>query len=201
MRILAHGGSTPEHPVESYEQIPPGGYGDGYGGYGTYGAYGKGWHPVYGTNGRWKDDIGYGPLQHRPHSRSPYSHHAGTYGAKDGKDSNIYIVQAPMGKGSSYIYPIRHGKGGGKKGEPSEQELQDAGDGGSYGSSRSPMIRHLGGRQGGSSEKNSADPDPDSSRQPQPKRRRKNQPALVPSRGHDPRCELRASTRRSRRQR
>ena len=142
MRILAHGGSSPENTEESYENVPQRGYDDGYGGYGTYGAspHGKGWHAEYGTDGRWMHDIGYGPLQQRPHSRTSYSQHAGACGTKGkgGKDSNVYIIQP--GKGSGWMYPLRQKGGGKQKGKPSEEDSQEHGDGYSQGSSRSPSF-------------------------------------------------------------
>ena len=111
MRILAHGGSAREDPPASYDNIPPRGYGDGYGGYGTYGAspHGKGWHAEYG-------DMGYGPLLRHPSWAMYPQMYPGAYGAKGygkGKEGNHYILQAPKGKGSDIIYPLRQ-KGGGK---------------------------------------------------------------------------------------
>ena len=94
MRFLAHGGSSQEDPIQSYEQVPPNGYGDGYG---NYGAYGKGWQRPHGyaSNGQWPlremqrleyfNDMGYGPMRTR--SRLPYS---ATYGGKGkGKGSIV----------------------------------------------------------------------------------------------------------------
>lgn len=137
MRILANGGSNPDNPIESHEHIPHRGYGDGHGGYGTYGASpygkGKGWWQEYGN------EVGYGP---RGLARSSYSqHYAGNYGAKGDGKGNVYIVQAPMGPGSEYIYPLKgDGKGKGKskgKGGGADQEVAD---GYLQGSSRSPSA-------------------------------------------------------------
>ena len=51
MRVLTQEESR-EEQLHSYAQVPPRGYGDGYGHYGHYGAYGEG----YGNYGG-----GYGP--------------------------------------------------------------------------------------------------------------------------------------------
>ena len=78
MMVLTGGGSSSHNPEHSYDNIPPRGYGDGYGGYGTYGASsygkGKGWHPHpdYGEElYTWSQEHGrsYGPPprpQHPP---------------------------------------------------------------------------------------------------------------------------------------
>ena len=102
MQVLTGGGSSSLHPEDSYDNVPPRGYGDGYGGYGTYGAspsrHGKGWHAQYGTDGRWKDDVGYGPLNRAP-SRSSYSQiYPGAYGTR-GKGKVNIVVDGSKGKG------------------------------------------------------------------------------------------------------
>ena len=106
--------------MQSWEQVPPGGYGDGHGGYGTYGASSHSWK---GRQAPYGKGPGKGPL------RSSYRQlYPGAYGAKGGttitidgskgkgkgtdSHGNVYISQAPMGPGSEYVYPL--GKGGGK---------------------------------------------------------------------------------------
>ena len=147
MKILTQGPSTRENPLQSWEQVPPGGYGDGHGGYGTYGAPSHSWkgQAPYGNG------PGKGPL--RGVYRQVYP---GAYGAKGpfidgskgkgkGKNSkgNVYILQAPIGPGSEHVYPL--GKGGGKsssKGRPAEEEEEqrDYSDGSPH-VSRSPSAR------------------------------------------------------------
>ena len=87
---MAHAGSSPERPVQSYQQVPPQGYGDGYGNYGAYGkggayanyhAYGPPPPTGFGPGGRYTlremqrfdyfGDMGYGDMRTRP------SHHGG----------------------------------------------------------------------------------------------------------------------------
>ena len=113
---MAHAGSSPERPVQSYEQVPPQGNGDGYGNYGNYGAYGKGggMHANYHAYIPPRE-IGFGPggrYSLREMQRLDYLGDIRGYADMHSRERQERQAHATYGgKGSK-------GKGGGKNPQP-----------------------------------------------------------------------------------